>query len=167
MRTSKKPKNAQAQAKYDSMGAAAAALGVKVADLKKAKRLGAPGFHNSRVDISELRPWLDKRRAKLQEEGNSKEALEIRKLLGQCERIEYQNEVERGRFYEKESVHSEFRRIGEILKTMLVSKCRNELAVKLEGLDIYQRMKVLDEFALEVLDNWRSALLEAKGNNHD
>jgi hypothetical protein len=80
---------------YDSMSAAAGALGMDKAQLSWAKRNGAPGFIASRVHIDLLKPWLVEREHELSTQGDDKTALECRKLRLQCERIEEDNDRER------------------------------------------------------------------------
>lgn len=81
---------------YDSIGAAAAGLGVSVSVLRKAKRAGAPGFRGSRVYPAELLPWLKEKTRPLTPplspgggEGEDKETLERRLLAIKIERQQF------------------------------------------------------------------------------
>lgn len=83
------------QASYDSIAQAAAALnetGVfpcTKETLRKAKKLGAPGFRGSRVYTAELVPWLKERLGQAtsisEAEPTDKEGWEIRRMRLQCE----------------------------------------------------------------------------------
>jgi hypothetical protein len=80
---------------YDSIGAAAAALGIPPEVLKKAKRAGAPGFKGSRVYPKELLPWLEAHRANLTAPG-SKEDLEKERLREDIRKRRKQNDLRDG-----------------------------------------------------------------------
>lgn len=98
-----------------SLSAAAAILECSISILKKAKKLGAPGFRsNGSVCISELRPWLEANMERIAGD-DSKEALECRRLIAQCEKLEYQNEVERGNYTHNDIVHSHGLQLGALV----------------------------------------------------
>jgi uncharacterized protein YceK len=107
----KKPKLVMAA----SISAAAAMLGCSVVVLKKAKKEGAPGFRaNGSVCISELKPWLEENLDRLSE-SDSKEALECRRLLAQCKKLEFQNEVELGSYTPNDKVRSDGMALGALV----------------------------------------------------
>ena len=105
-----------------SMHAAASILECSLPDLKRAKRAGAPGFRaNNSVCISELKPWLAEHLSEMtDEESGSKEALECRRLLAQCEKIEFQNEVEKGAYTHNDLLTQQGRRIGAATRSELL-----------------------------------------------
>lgn len=94
-----------------SMGHASALLDTPLPILKKAKRAGAPGFRsNSSVCITELKPWLEANIETLTAENpEGKETLECRRLLAQCEKLEFQNSVERGQYIHLEEIERQAR----------------------------------------------------------
>ena len=105
-----------------SLSAAAVILECSPSALKKAKRAGAPGFRaNNSVCISELKPWLSENLDQMTtEESGSKEALECRRLLAQCEKIEFQNEVEKGSYTHNDLLTQQGRRIGAATRSELL-----------------------------------------------
>lgn len=103
-----------------SLSAAAAMLETHVSVLKRAKKAGAPGFRaNGSVCISELKPWLAENLDSLNN-NESKEALECRRLLAQCEKLEFQNEVERGKYTHNDSIREQGARIGAATRSELL-----------------------------------------------
>lgn len=102
-----------------SLSAAAAMLECSARLLKNAKRSGAPGFRaNGSVCISELKPWMEENAESLEE--NDKEALECRRILAQCEKLEYQNEVERRKYTHNDILREQGIRIGHATRTALL-----------------------------------------------
>ncbi len=105
MRIPKKQKRTQTVTKvFENLGQASAALGVSVGTLKRAKRAGAPGFHSTRIYPRELLPWLRAWLKKHKGQAAEKELLEMRKLRGECERIEFRNSVEAKKFWPAQEV---------------------------------------------------------------
>ena len=102
-----------------SISAAAAMMECSTVALKQAKKNGAPGFRsNGSVCISELRPWLEENRDALG--GDEKSSLECRRLLAQCEKLEFQNEVERGTFTHNDLLREQGMRIGATTRSELL-----------------------------------------------
>lgn len=101
-----------------SIGAAAAMLGCSLPVLKRAKKAGAAGFRaNGSVNVTELREWLAANPA--DEEGESKEALECRKLKLQCERLEHDLAVTRGEYTHNDKIREDNLRIGAATRAAL------------------------------------------------
>ena len=123
--------NGPSQTYFDSMASAAKGLDVPLALLKKAKRMGAPGFRASRVYADELLPWL---RDHADEAGSDKkERLEIRRLKASCERMEFALAVERGEFVPVPSVAELFAGVGTAQLALLRQKLENEYPVACAG----------------------------------
>ncbi len=80
---------------YDSPIAASEGLGITKSQILWARKSGAPGFKNRRIDHDALLTWLQSNREKLFEEENDKNALECRKLRLQCVALEEANDRER------------------------------------------------------------------------
>lgn len=97
------------QTSYDSIAQAAVALECSVVDLRALKKEGAPGFRGSRVYPAELVPYM-KAKAEMAgaiagaEKRMGKEALECRRLLRQCERLEVALAKEVGRSWDADQV---------------------------------------------------------------
>jgi len=119
---------------YDSIGQAAAAMGVPKRLLQKLKRDGAPGFHGSRVYPGELQPWLEAKNNEAGGGGVDRDALECRRLLGQCKRIEHANAVDSGGVIALEPVLTAIAAIGEQLKSQLRAIYEDELPPVIAGL---------------------------------
>lgn len=99
----------------DSMAAAAAQMGLKLSEVKKAKRNGAPGFVGSRVDKDALREWLDALPpAPALEDGGleDKETLERRKLRAQWLKEEFRLDVEKRKYIPVDEVRADMVRIA-------------------------------------------------------
>lgn len=111
---------------FGSMAAAAAALNVPVHVLKKLKRDGTPGFHCSgRVDIDQLTPHLRDAQGVAGVAEDQAYALECRRLLAQCERIEFANEVARQEYVHVATYAEKHLRFGS--RVNLVFKLRRNL----------------------------------------
>jgi hypothetical protein len=119
---------------YDSIGQAAAALGIPKRVLQKLKRDGAPGFHGSRVYPAELQPWLEAKNNEAAGGGVDRDALECRRLLGQCKRIEHANAVDSGGVIALAPVLAAIAGIGEQLKSQLRAIYEDELPPVIAGL---------------------------------
>lgn len=120
--------------KCDSLASAAAQLGVHISVLKRAKNEGCPAFKNTRVDLDLLRPWLEARKSALAEAPMGREALENRKLLAQCAKIEFELEVERKLYILVTDAERETTQLANEAKNILRFKFENELPPQLEGL---------------------------------
>jgi hypothetical protein len=135
---------------FDSIASAAAALQIPVDTLRAAKSAGAPGFRGSRVYPADLVPWLQAQdKGALQDD---KRTLERKKLLLQCERIAFQNDVERGRYVEKSVFVSALIQLGSEQKALLRQKLESELPGVIPGLEAGQRSEA-KSFCKRVVDD--------------
>jgi hypothetical protein len=143
------------QNSYDSIAQAAKAMGVSVEALRRAKKEGAPGFRGSRVYPADLLPWL-KERESLGASGvglTEKEKLEERKLLRQCELLEEELRIKRGKAWDSNDVRAAWLQHTltarhEMLK--LVS-----LAPRFAGKSALECEKILRDGVGRVLDQLR------------
>jgi len=104
-----------------SLSAAAAMLDCHASVLKRAKKAGAPGFRpNGSVCITELKPWLAEHAEDVDGTMSHKEELECRRLVAQCEKLEFQNEVERGTYTHNDIIAEQGRRIGSATRSELL-----------------------------------------------
>lgn len=77
----------------DTLGQAAAALGVSVAVLKAAKRAGAPGFRHSRVVLDEVKAWLDAKGVpEADGEAPDIQTAKLQKVREEVRKLRHQNE---------------------------------------------------------------------------
>lgn len=126
----------------ETMGQAAALMGVPVAILKAAKRQGAPGFVGSRVDMPKLSEWL--KANPLQEDSamGPMERQKFRKLKADADAKEFALQVKRGDYLHKDEVKSAVMRS--------VAAARSALRGKASGLSItLASMTGADPVALE------------------
>ena len=139
---------------FDTIAAAAGALNVAQSLLKRMKRDGCSSFRHGRVYIDEeftktLKAYLAAQGGKV----DSKEKLEIRRLLAQCERIEFQLAVDRREFISSEEVATGYRHLAEGLKATLLAN-EDEWPPKLSGLAapaIKVQLRILtDEFCAKM-----------------
>lgn len=104
-----------------SLSAAAAMLECHPSVLKRAKKMGAPGFRaNGSVSITDLKPWIIEHAEDVDGTMSDKEELECRRLVAQCEKLEFQNEVERGQYTHNEILLQQGRRIGSATRSELL-----------------------------------------------
>ncbi|MBI4324875.1 MAG: hypothetical protein HY674_06385 [Chloroflexi bacterium] len=96
-RTQKTPTNIV----FDTYAQASVYLNTPARLLKRAKRAGAPGFRHSRIFLAEVGPWLKEHAQELASPGE-RERLEIRRLVAQCQRLEYENSAERAKYISSE-----------------------------------------------------------------
>jgi hypothetical protein len=108
----KPKKGAEKPVMAATIGAAAAMLGCDLIDLQQAKKNGAPGFRaNGSVNITEVREWLETHQASANEPMTEK-ALKLRKLLRQCEKLEEELAISRGKHTPNEIIKRDLFRIG-------------------------------------------------------
>jgi hypothetical protein len=145
MRTSKKPKTPPAPKqepgserpkRASSLKHAAGLLGLPAGLLRGAKAAGCPGFddHN-RVDLDRVEQWLASNKDLLEARGEllSKEQAEVKKILLQCERIEFQNEVLRQKYVEVKTLVPELEILASGQMTVLRQKLENEYPALASG----------------------------------
>lgn len=138
-----------AQRVFGSMAAAATALGVPLRVLKQLKRQGVPGFHCSgRVHVDQLLPHLRGHEDETAVAEDQQFALECRKLLAQCERIEFDNQVRRGQYRDAAVYHQQHLRFGSRVNLLFKLK-RNLAPVELRPL--------WDKLHGEVMEEMRAA----------
>jgi hypothetical protein len=139
-----------------SLSAAAAQLDCSPSVLKKAKKAGAPGFRaNGSVCISELRPWLEENLESLTD-GESKEALECRRLLAQCEKLEYELAVTRGEYIHRSQYEADAIKVADLFRTELLAFHADQ--VTWEGLAAVERDKRGKERVRVTMENLKRAL---------
>jgi hypothetical protein len=73
------------------MASAAAALGISVTILRRAKTSGAPGFRGSRVHLAEVGKWLAQHKADIGKL-SGKESLQLAKLSEEVRKLKMQND---------------------------------------------------------------------------
>jgi hypothetical protein len=76
---------------FDSMASAAAALGISVTLLRRAKASGAPGFRGSRVHVDEVRKWLAAHKDAVGKV-TGRELLQLSKLSEEVRKLKMQND---------------------------------------------------------------------------
>lgn len=152
-RTRKTPRNTLNI--YDSMGAAAAGLGVTVAFLKWAKSKGAPGFRSTRIFAEEFQPWLEAHRGEMTDD---KRALECQLL---SEKIKI-NRVERMKLEGLYTLTSEWEswqiRKAEQLKALMTDIFKRQLPPKLEGLRAAEIVCKMDDAIVEFINKFREPI---------
>jgi hypothetical protein len=144
-----------AQCSYDSIAAAAAALGIATAVLKKAKRSGAPGFRGSRVYPAELLPWLSAQEPAPVNPDQVKEEI-AREMLRERK---FRNEEREGRFLPKAETLAAVRDLAELLK----SKLRSALEDDLPPLICNQPPAIIRTHMKELVDRLCREFQEAMG----
>jgi len=82
---------------FDSLAGAALYLKCPIEVIKAAKKAGCPAFRSGRIYIEEVKAWLETNEAD-EESILSKERLQCRKLLAECQAKELQNEIEAGKY---------------------------------------------------------------------
>lgn len=135
------------QTVYDSMAAAARAIGVSVTLLKVAKRRGAPGFVGSRVDVERLRPWLDK--ANL--DTPDKETIQIAKLREEVRKLKIVNDLKEGKLVAVSEVAPWAGNIFRGSLQIAEQKLLNEMPALVENLNAdqirFRARKIYDDLA--------------------
>lgn len=134
------------------MKACAGAEKIDIEILKAAKSAGCPGFDkSSRVYWAKVKPWLAEHKEELQAgQKNTKAYWEIERLTWAAKREQQKFETEAKLNWPKDQVLKHCKTIGEKQKTLLLSKCRNELGPKLTGLNVQETIDLLEKFACDV-----------------
>ena len=70
--------------------------------------------------ISELKTWLQEHAEDAAGKLPPKEELECRRLVAQCEKLEFQNEVEKGLYTHNDSLREQGRQIGSATRSELM-----------------------------------------------
>jgi hypothetical protein len=133
---------------YDTIGSAAAALGIDKKLLSLAKKKGAPGFRGSRVYTEELLPWLNENRHTLTP--TNREALELEILATKLKDLQFDLDKKKGLHIEKAEIEPEILKFGERLRSALQS-FSNEMASKCEGLRAAEIKAKLDDGIVRVI----------------
>lgn len=145
---------AEPRTSYDSLQAAAAALGIPKETLQFAKEQGAPGFKGSRVYPLELIPWLSARtQAQPGQPGLlNKRQLECQVLQKKIEEMVWEQEQKRNLWILKSDVDSWMVETAEQIKAILRNRLKNELPPKLEGLRAPEIAAKMDWLIAEIVD---------------
>ncbi len=155
------------QRSFDTFQQAAAALGISAAVLRRAKRNGLPGFSHGRIYPGELLPALQASAAKGINEGlpPDKEALECRRLLAQCERFEFENKVELGKYVLLDQACKFIQEVAEHTKGILRVALEDQLPPVLQGLTapaIRVHMKALNDQICATMQQYGRQLAQLK-----
>ena len=113
-----------AQKYYDSIASAAAHLEIAPALLRKAKKLGAPGFQGSRVYPEQLLPWLKQHNPS--NTADQKEQLDLRRLRNRIEREEFEFAKEKKEWVPKSELLPDLNKLATDVQSMLRQKLENE-----------------------------------------
>lgn len=146
----------------DSLRAAVAILKthdiqLSVDRLKKMKADGCPAFRSGRVHIRELLQWLQSNPEAESTEGEeSKEALERRRLLAQCEKLEHELAVTRGEYIHRSQFESDAIRVADLVRTEFLAFHADQ--VTWAGLDEVERDRRGKARVRESLGNLKKAL---------
>lgn len=120
--------------------------------LREAKKAGLPGFRGSRVQATELLPalttWL-REKEHVGAGSESKDELDCRRLRGLCQRIEFQNSVERGEFVAVSAMAALVTEIESRTTSLLRQKLENEFPVSCAG----QEVGVVRVFGKRLVDD--------------
>lgn len=146
---------AEPRTSYDSLQAAAAALGIPKETLQFAKEQGAPGFKGSRVYPLELIPWLSARtQAQPGQPGQllNKRQLECQVLQKKIEEMVWEQDQKRNLWILKSDVDSWMVETAEQIKAILRNRLKNELPPKLEGLRAPEIAAKMDSLIAEIVD---------------
>lgn len=144
------------QTSYDSMAAAAAAMNVPIAHLKRLKREGAPGFKGSRVYPLLLLPHLQQTQPSAGQSGfEDKYSLECAIQRRRLEDMEFESQKQRGLYNLKSDEDAWKRATAEKIKAILRTKLKNELPPKLEGLKAAEISAKMDPLIAEIVELFR------------
>jgi len=146
-----------------TLSAAASMMECHVSVLKRAKKAGSPGFRaNGSVNLTELKPWLEENLDSL-DDSDSKEALECRRLLAQCEKLEFQNEVEKGNYTHNSVVADQAIRAASATKSELMRFTAEVPTWEgLSAADLEKKTKALVDSVCRNLNNHLSPLYSEK-----
>jgi hypothetical protein len=142
-----------------SMRAAATELNTTISVLKRLKAKNAAGFRaNGNVDLDELTAWMRDHKAE-QSDANDKEALEMRKLKAQCEKLEHELAVSRGDYIHRSDMESDAIRVADLVRTELLAFHADQ--VTWEGLPAVERDKRGKECVRRFMSNLKGALTKS------
>jgi phage terminase Nu1 subunit (DNA packaging protein) len=146
--------------KIDSLAQAAAQLGVPVAKLRRAKRLGCDAFRSGRVDLDALRAWLTERQRSGKPSPDDIEPAAIGRaklqvLRQQARRLRLQSDQREKLLVSRAEVCKAMSRTASRVRELLESRLVQVYPTKLAGLDVpraraYGRQlndEILAEFA--------------------
>ncbi len=137
---------------YDSMHRAAVGLKLSLAVVRRAKRMGAPGFQSGRVYPAELLPWLRKH-------GNEAgigdyDSARLAVMMEQARRLKLRNDQTEGALVRRSEVASAVVASITAAKGILRYKLEQEYPAKVAGLDIPQARiygkRLVDEVCAEM-----------------
>lgn len=111
---------------FDSLKSAAAALGVTLDALKRAKRAGCPAFRGSRVHEKDLVSWMANHSAEIPAAGSDREALENEILREQCRKLRNNNDEFEGLVVQRNLVAGALDKTLAAVRNLLERKLENE-----------------------------------------
>lgn len=135
------------------MAAAAAALKVPMSLLARAKKLGAPGFRDTRVHIDLLKPWLEANEAA--SDFDDKRALECKRLRQKIEHEQFEFECNKGAWQRNSFFTAWMQDRAAKLNSILTVRLLNELPPHLEGLRAPEIRAKLEPLKAELIDLFR------------
>lgn len=149
------------QSSFDSMAAAAAALGIPKATIQWAKDRGLPGFKGSRVYPLLLLPALEREREKNPGAPlKDKRTVETEILIEKLDQLRWEKERERGEWIRFAEVKEWQVTKAEGIKSLLRSRLKNELPPKLEGLSSPEIAAKMEGVIAEIVGLLRSPVGE-------
>lgn len=152
-RRERKRQSTAPQRRFDSMSAAAAALKVPMSLLARAKKLGAPGFRDTRVHIDLLKPWLEANEAAA--DFDDKTALECKRLRQKIEHEQFDFERSKGEWERKADTDAFMSSIAARIKSVSIARLKNELPPQLEGLRAPEIAAKMDTVIAELIELFR------------
>lgn len=143
---------------YDSMGAAAAAEGIDIGILKKAKRNGSPGFRGSRVFMLEVKKFLYPNGEKGEQRDLFETSDELDRKLKKMKLAKLKREEDEamGRLVQREEVKTWMLGTAEKIKSILQCKLKSELPPKLEGLRAPEIAARMEAVIVEIVGLFRA-----------
>lgn len=131
-------KNKPKSTLYDSMGQAAAALGVSIETLKAAKKKGCTAFKpGGRVAGGEFLKWVSANPDAMAA-GAESLSLKDQKISEEIRKLRIQNDAKEGALVSRSKVAEALLRCGKAIDTMTEAKLCNEWPEAVAGLDVAQ-----------------------------
>lgn len=136
---------------FDTMKAAAAAMGIPIGTLKLAKQYGCPAFKGSRVFEQKLIDWMAANGDKL---GSGDADYKALKLQEEFRRLKLSNDRADGLLIEVEKVKADWKAVLSKVMVILRRKLENEYPARVAGLEapaarVYGK-RVVDEINKEL-----------------
>jgi hypothetical protein len=129
---------------------------------------GAPAASKGGYDLDAISEFISSsatREGTLVKTSDALRSLKCQELTLKCDKLRFELAREKAQYFPKAEVLATLTRLAETQKSMLLSKCRNELVPRLQGKGPEDRLCILDQFAIDICDVFQRGISKYEAAN--